>query len=269
MRSPGRIKSFISRAPGDESLPHLNNDKTRELLRVADFRPLFIELLGWEHHTQRLDITVDGKTYPLVSIAHKRGIVAFECTAEVGAPFPPYPIRRKIDQQATRSAREHIIIYSDAAKTTQIWQWVKREPGKPTACREHTYHKNQPGEALIQKLQAIAFSIEEEEALTLTAVAGRTRQAFDLEKVTKKFYDRFKSEHDGFLKFIKGIPDDEYQRWYASVMLNRLMFIYFIQEKGFLDNNQDYLRKKLAESKERGKDKYYSGFQPEIGRAHV
>ena len=43
-------------------------------------------------------------------------------------------------------------------------------------------------------------------------------------------------------------------------MLNRLMFIYFIQEKGFLDNNQDYLRKKLAESKEHGKDKYLFGF---------
>jgi len=241
-------------------LPHLNNDKTRDLLRVADFRSLFIELLGWEHHTQRLDITVDGRIYPLIAIAHKRGIVAFECAAETGVALPPYPIRRKIDQQATRSAREHIIIYVDAARTTQIWQWVKREPGKPTACREHAFQKNQPGEALIQKLQAIAFSIEEEEALTLPAVAGRTRQAFDVEKVTKKFYERFKTEHDALLKFIKGIPDDDYQRWYASVMLNRLMFIYFIQEKGFLDNNQDYLRKKLVESKERGKDKYYSGF---------
>lgn len=260
MRSTGRIISSISRTPGDESLPHLNNDKARALLRVADFHPLFIELLGWEHHTQRLDITVDGKIYSLIAIAHKRGIVAFECVAETGGALPPYPIRRKIDQQATRSAREHIIIYVDSAKTTQIWQWVKREPGKPTACREHAFQKNQPGNALIQKLQAIAFSIEEEETLTLPAVAGRTRQAFDVEKITKKFYERFKTEHDALLKFIKGIPDDEYQRWYASVMLNRLMFIYFIQEKGFLDNNQDYLRKKLVESKERGKDKYYSGF---------
>ena len=40
-----------------------------------------------------------------------------------------------------------------------------------------------------------------------------------------------------FLKFLNGIPDEEMQRWYVSVMLNRLMFIYFIQKKGFLDNN--------------------------------
>lgn len=47
------------------------------------------------------------------------------------------------------------------------------------------------------------------------------------------------------------------QRWYASVMLNRLMFIYFIQKKGFLDNNTNYLRNKLAQSKQRGKDEIF------------
>jgi len=40
-------------------------------------------------------------------------------------------------------------------------------------------------------------------------------------------------------------------------MLNRLMFIYFIQKKGFLNDDPDYLSTKLAESKQRGKDRYY------------
>ena len=238
----------------------LNTDRTRDLLRAADFQTLFIELLGWDRHNQHVDITVDGRQFSLNAVAHKRGMVAFECISIDDKSIPLYPLRRKIDQQVTKSVREHIIIYTDPGKTTQVWQWVKREPGRPTACREHPYHKNQPGDALIQKLQSIAFSLAEEEKLTIVDVAGRARAGFDVERITKKFYERFKTEHDGLLKFIKGIPDDEYQRWYASVMLNRLMFIYFIQEKGFLDNNRDYLRKKLAESKERGKDKYYSGF---------
>ena len=143
-------------------------------------------------------------------------------------------------------------------RRTQIWQWVKREAGKPLACREHTYHRDQPGDALIQKLEAIAFSIEEEESLTLVDVTGRVRAGFDVERVTKRFYDRFKTEHAAFLKFLKGIPDEEMERWYVSVMLNRLMFIYFIQKKGFLDGDTDYLRNTLAESKERGKDRFYT-----------
>ncbi len=105
----------------------------------------------------------------------------------------------------------------------------------------------------------IVFSLEEEESLTTVAVAGRVRGAFDIDRVTKRFYDRFKTEHAQFLKFIQGIPDEEMKRWYASVMINRLMFIYFIQKKGFLNNDRDYLSSKLQESKKRGKDLYYSG----------
>jgi hypothetical protein len=43
-------------------------------------------------------------------------------------------------------------------------------------------------------------------------------------------------------------------------MLNRLMFIYFIQKKGFLNNDTDYLRHKLDESKARDKDRFYQDF---------
>jgi hypothetical protein len=56
------------------------------------------------------------------------------------------------------------------------------------------------------------------------------------------------------LKFIEGIPDRDLERWYASVMINRLMFIYFVQKKGFLDNDKDYLRAKLRLTKNFYKD---------------
>ena len=50
------------------------------------------------------------------------------------------------------------------------------------------------------------------------------------------------------------------QRWYASVMLNRLMFIYFVQKKGFLNNDPNYLRAKLTESQMIGSNRYYKKF---------
>src|SRR3989304_1025382 len=187
-------------------------------------------------------------------------MVAFTCSPSTGERIPDYSLRRKIERQTAKSVHEHIIIYTDFDRTTQIWQWVKRETGKPTACREHTYHINQPGDSLIQKLQSIVFSLEEEETLTIVEVAGRAKAAFDIERITKRFYERFKAEHDALLRFIAGIPDDELQRWYASVMLNRLMFIDFIQNKGFLDNDDNYLRNKLLKSKGHGKDLFYKKF---------
>jgi len=234
--------------------------RTRQYLKDFNFKNLFIEELGWNHCSNQIDVTLDGNTFSLSAVAEKHGMVAFTYSPSSDGHIPDYSIRRKIERQAAKSVHEHIIIYTDNSNTIQIWQWVKRETGKPTACREHAYHVNQPGDSLIQKLQSIVFSLEEEETLTIVEVAGRAKAAFDVERITKRFYDRFKTEHDAFLKFIDGMPDDELQRWYASVMLNRLMFIYFIQKKGFLDNDDNYLRNKLVQSKGHGKDLFYKKF---------
>ena len=120
----------------------LNLRETRQYLKESEFKPLFIEELGWDRHTQILPVTIDENDYLLTAIAQKRGMVVFEC----------------------------------AATETE------------------------------------------------------------------------------------GIPDEEMQRWYISVMLNRLMFIYFIQKKGFLDNDPDYLRNKLTQIQAKGTGRYYKEF---------
>ena len=239
-----------------------NADRLRQLIRGFDFRRLFLEELGWDSHHAALEIMLDGRELSLTAVAQKRGMAVYRFPTPAGERIPEYPVRRKIEKQVARHAHEHIIIFTDPENSTQIWQWVKREPGKPAACREHTYHQSQPGDALIQKLRAIAFSLGEEEALTLTDVTRRVRSGLDVERVTKRFYERFKKEHAAFLKFITGITESPDRDWYASVMLNRLMFVYFIQRKGFLDGDRDYLRNRLVlMRKEHGKDKFYSFYR--------
>ena len=182
----------------------LNADRLRQLIRGFDIRRVFLEELGWDSHHAALEIRIDGRALSLTAVAQKRGMVVYRFSTPAGECIPEYPLRRKIEKQAARHAHEHIIIFTDPENSTQIWQWVKREPEKPAACREHTYHKSQPGDALIQKLSAIAFSLDEEETLTLTDVTRRVRSGLDVERVTKRFYDRFKKEHAAFLKFITG-----------------------------------------------------------------
>lgn len=206
------------------------------------FDDLFIEELGWDRYTVPLDITVNDEHVTLTAIAEKRGMVALTLAA-----IPDHQTRRKIEQQVAKAHRENIIIYTDPARTRQVWQWVRRETGRPLASRERDFQTGQSGENIAQILAAIAFDLDEEDTLTIVDVTSRVRAAFDMERVTKKFYDRFKKQHDVFLQFIEGIPDEDFQRWYASVMLNRLMFIYFVQKKGFLDGDTDYLRNRLAQ----------------------
>src|SRR6266566_3880871 len=241
----------------------LSIPRVRHYLQQWELEKLFIEELGWDRHSGQLAVQVDGQTYILRAFAEKRGVQVFTCQPDAIGKMPEYATRRKIETQVTKSAYEHLIIFVDATRTTQIWQWVARQPGQPTAYREYYYYaQHQSGDALIQKLEAITFPLNEEEGLTLTGVVFRLRDAFDREKITKRFYDHFKREHAAFLAFIKGITDQGDREWYASLMLNRLMFVYFIQCKGFLNGDTDYLKNRLRVIQERqGKGKFLTFYR--------
>ncbi len=60
---------------------------------------------------------------------------------------------------------------------------------------------------------------------------------------------------------MKGIDNEIDRRWYTSVILNRLMFVYFLQRKAFIDNKDlNYLQNKLEQSKQKGEDHFYDEF---------
>lgn len=240
----------------------LNISQIRHYLKNFEFEKLFIEELGWDRHSSVFDVTIDGNNFTLRAVAQKRGVQIFECKMD-GGKIPDHNLRRKIERQVTKCAYEHLIIFTDSARTTQIWQWVARTPGQPTSYREHSYHpEHQSGDALIQKLNAIMIPLDEEEAIDLTGAVHKLRDAFDRDRVTKKFYDHFKREHAHFLEFIQGISDRADREWYASLMLNRMMFIYFIQKKGFLDGDTGYLRNRLRAVQERkGKGKFLTFYR--------
>ena len=219
-------------------------------LRDFDFTGIFIETLGWNFHQgQTLQFKVDEQNYTLEPAAEKAGFIVYICEPDEAGSIPPYPVRKRIEGQIAKVAYEHIIIYVDQGKTNQTWQWVKRESGKRPAFRELHYHRGQVGMPLIQRIENIFFSLDEEPDLTIPKVVSRVQQALDVEKVTKTFYERFRNELKAFHDFIEGLAAKSDREWYASLMLNRMMFIYFIQKQSFLNADSNYLRNKLGEVK--------------------
>ena len=137
-----------------------DRQKISQYLEEFDFKNLFTQVLGWDHHTQTLNITVDETDFLLTAVAEKHGMVVYECSqTEPDRRMPDRTTRRKIKKQVTKFTHENFIIYTNMENTTQIWLWVKREQGKPDAYFEHHYHKGQSGESLIQKLRTIIFSL--------------------------------------------------------------------------------------------------------------
>ena len=240
----------------------LDFQRARTLLQKCDLTKLFVEELGWEPSHQKLTLRVWQFDYALTAIAEKRGFTAWLCESPSGG-LPDHATRLKLDRKLSETSFEHLIVFVSSDRSNQSWTWVRREHGKPLAARTHEYHRDQSGDSLLQKLQLLYISLEESESgVSTVAVAERVHAAFDIERVTKAFYRDFDTHRKAFLKVIDGIAEVADCEWYASVMLNRLMFVYFIQCKGFLDGDRDYLRHRLARcKKEQGKDRFYTFYR--------
>ena len=240
----------------------LDFHRARPLLQSCDLPKLFVEELGWNPVRQKLTLRAGETNYAFTAIAEKRGFTTWLCESPSGG-LPDRSTLLKLDRKLSETSFEHLIVFVTGDRASQFWLWVRRDQGKPLAPRTHEYHCGQPGDSLLQKLQILYVSLEEEEVgLTTVAVAGRARAAFDIERVTKAFYRDFDTHRKAFLKDIDGIGEVADREWYASVMLNRLMFVYFIQRKGFLNGEMDYLRQRLVRSKkEQGKDKFYTFYR--------
>ena len=241
-------------------MPRLSPERLQSRLRARQFIELFVEELGWDRLRGVADITLDvrGTAERLKPVAQKRHVPLYLYRA---TPLPDRTRRRAIEGALARQQREHLIVFVDDATGAQVWQWVKREPGRPDRVREHAWRPGDDPEGLRQKLDALQFTLEEEEQgrIGATEVTDRLRRAFDADEVTKRFYDDYKARHDAIMAFLRGLPDDGTRSWYASVTLNRLMFIYFIQKKGFLCGDTDYLNRQLTRSQaERGPDKFFA-----------
>ena len=234
----------------------------RGYLQDFNLEGLFIEGLGWDHFQARpLQIEVDEIVYRLQPAAEKAGFAVYVCDPDQDGSIPTYHAQQKIEHRVAKTAFEHLIVFVDAEQSRQVWQWVKREPGKSPRPRRWEYGKGQPGDSLLQRLQDLVFDFDDEAAgIEISDVTGRAQRAFDVEKVTKQFYENFSSERKWFLKAVKNVDDQEDTKWYASLMLNRMMFVYFIQKQGFLDGDVDYLRNRLEQLQQKGVSGMFQDF---------
>ncbi|HWM91354.1 MAG TPA: RNA-binding domain-containing protein [Thermoanaerobaculia bacterium] len=239
----------------------LNIQRTREILQEFDFRRLFVDELGWSQvpDPKPRRWSVKGQELTGREIAHLGGVAVLELTAEDDV-IPEAKARLNVHREVAKVHHEHVLIFVDRVRTQSVLSWAKRE-GSKLAPRSHSFFKGQPGDLFLSKLSALVVDIADLDArgdVAVVQVASRLREALDVEQVTRRFYNEFQEQHELFLERIEGIESERDRRWYASVLLNRLMFVYFLQKKGFLDGgDQSYLRRKLDASRKKGPDLYY------------
>jgi hypothetical protein len=236
-------------------------DKTDAWLELIDthkFSHLFIEELGWDRPvTENMNFHFGSEKFVLEPVASYKGIQVWTCSS-----LPNAKIQREIDKNISKISAERLLIFHDDLH--QNWRWpMSREASGKGIIRlvNHEHVKGQRTLSLLQRLKFIAIPLDQETP-SLVDMLLRLRKAFDADQITKSFYKEFATYQKSLVSSINGLEKAAEKEWYSSLLLNRLMFIYFMQWKGFMDGNQNYLADRLEKIKKiQGPNQFYSFFK--------
>lgn len=244
---------------------NINRKTFNQYIADSDFRTLFVREMMWNnpHGQTKFDITIEEITYRFEQIAQRNGFQILICQV---SEIPTSSIAKKIDTRLRRQANDYICIYFLPNSQHHLWVAPVNKVEKRDLVLVE-YENAEGASFLYEKLDRLSFDLDDH--TTIMDVKERVQGAFlvNSEKITKDFYTGFRKEHTRFANFISGMDDEidsknnKNKQWYTSIMLNRLMFCYFIQKKGFLDLNENYLREKLSwVQREKGEGHFYDSF---------
>ena len=115
-----------------------------------------------------------------------------------------------------------------------IWPSIA---GEKQVIRRIALHRGQPHRTVATQLADVY-----ENALR-TDIHQALEKAYDVTAVTKKFYEEYERIFNWAMANVTGIAKEGDRRLFCQRLFNRLMFIYFLQRKGWLtfDGRADYL----------------------------
>ena len=93
----------------------------------------------------------------------------------------------------------------------------------------------------IERISLLAINSDNKKQAALS-IQKQHDEAFDVEKITKQFYTEYKAMFQTLWKdLLKQTNDNKWAHDYSLQILNRLMFLYFIQRKRWMNDDPEWL----------------------------
>ncbi|MGM1028975.1 MAG: Eco57I restriction-modification methylase domain-containing protein [Actinomycetota bacterium] len=232
--------------------------KVQAAFARSGFTGLFVDELGWESPSGAVPpVGVEDATYYPKIAAMLKGFRIYVVPSET---LPSRQTMRTIDRALAELSPERMEIFQ--APEGWVWHWPRRTNGGTTTFEAAPTRPGTLPTYLAQRLTGLEFTVaDHRRGVSLADVRDRVHGRFDASGVTKKFYERFAEEQSKLALAIEGVPASE-KYSYSTTLLNRLMFIYFLQKKEFLNSDPLYLEHTLQKVQAlRGKDQYYGFYR--------
>jgi type I restriction-modification system DNA methylase subunit len=151
---------------------------------------------------------------------------------------------------ASRLLRDHpytLFVFSNSAQDR--WHFInikyETETEKRRRFRRITVGPEERLRTASERLSLLDLSAIGRELFGLSPLAIQEchDKAFDVEEVTKQFFNEYRIVFDDFQRDLsKQTNDKSWAHDYSLQFLNRCMFLYFIQRKGWLGEDREFLR---------------------------
>jgi len=171
---------------------------------------------------------------------------------ESATDFKPDNRNRRTNLVATND-------YESFTFLTRIRSWEGQQHGrikhqKLSFTKEQMTSESGEKNTVLQKLNSLEYGSADAIQDTL----------YDTRQVVQEFYQQFESLRTDLVQEVANVPDDrgDAKQRYVQVVLDRMIFLYFIQEKRLLDRDIDYLHEQHEAVVAEGGDVYADFYHP-------
>ena len=223
---------------------HLNTHRLRDNLT-----PLFTQTLNWgrsQRGPRALPMPdVPGGRLTAIPVAELGSVPVYH-VAWPDERLPNMAQRRAAYNSLVSTSHNHLLCHVSADDAAATFVWARQRDSRRVELRSLPYEVGTHARTTLEQLSELRFDYQE---LGLfgdpppTAVTDKLDRAFDVERVTRQFFRKFSEVFSRVEKQVMGISDPDQARLFTQRLFNRLMFITFIQKKGWMryGDNKNYL----------------------------
>ncbi len=237
-------------------------DVKKSLTNLKDkrnLRKLIVGVLGYEDRGSGIDtsgwkpeLLKELKRQPVLLASggrEGRFVVVYTCLSESGRV--PIGAQRRVMERMRNDYPNALFVFSDSNET--VWHFVNVPYANESAGRkqyrrivvspENGYRTATERLAMISLDDLARDKKKDPDHLSPLEIQLKLDEAFDVAAVTKDFFREYREVFEYVEARVQGIDDPEDRRLFVQRLFNRLMFIAFIEKKGWLKlgSRIDYL----------------------------
>ena len=214
--------------------------------RAAAIRQLFVETLDFNQDRDRVDLSDAPDTVELPDSAERIAVLEGVHVVYVALEAPAIGRVRTADvteaaRQISHQLGDDLLLVVANAAGDQLHLVLPDFTGTRLVLRRLVFEHGQHNRTPVEQVSKLYRSPRDTRSVRVALT-----EAFDVEPVTKRFFQEYKRVFEQVEQSVTGFTasEGEERRLFVQTLFNRLMFVYFLQRKGWLNfrGDTDYLK---------------------------